>query len=411
MRALLAVSLFVAVSAQGALPGFRAQSLGATAGFASSIAVDSRGSIYYTTTDGNLFRFVDGQSTVVSHLNTIAGGNSGLLGMALRDDRTAVVHYTTPGQTADVISLIDLPTGSETILDSFICDKDTPQRGSSTEHHGGNPTVGADGSIFVGIGDYGSDQLAADPAWNAGKVFRIFPDGSAQQFARGFRNPFDLAWDAARQRLIVPDNGVLFDDEINIVHEGDFCGWPFTMGNGPPIVGATPPVYTFSNVVAPTGIVAVNGQSPYFRSGYLLGAFVTKALYYIPDIDDRPFPDPIPVLRGDTASIIDVAQAPNGDIFFVTGSAIFKLVVPQRGDCNGDGLVDAADVAALTQELADGEPHPTRSAQNGSFAGSWGCDVDQNGVIDSRDLAALLQIVSIRTRAVGGGGSSASQHP
>ena len=183
------------------------------------------------------------------------------------------------------------------------------------------------------------------------------------------------------------------------------------MGNGPPIAGATPPVYTFSNVVAPTGIVAVNGQSPYFRSGYLLGAFVTKALYYIPDIDDRPFPDPIPVLRGDTASIIDVAQAPNGDIFFVTGSAIFKLVVPQRGDCNGDGLVDAADVAALTQELADGEPHPTTSAQNGSFAGSWGCDVDQNGVIDSRDLAALLQIVSIRTRAVGGGGSSASQHP
>ena len=238
MRALLAVFLFVAVSAQGALPGFRAQSLGATAGFASSIAVDSRGSIYYTTTDGNLFRFVDGQSTVVSHLNTIAGGNSGLLGMALRDDRTAVVHYTTPGQTADVISLIDLPTGSETILDSFICDKDMPQRGSSTEHHGGNPTVGADGSIFVGIGDYGSDQLAADPAWNAGKVFRISPDGSAQQFARGFRNPFDLAWDAARQRLIVPDNGVLFDDEINIVHEGDFCGWPFTMGNGPPIAGA-----------------------------------------------------------------------------------------------------------------------------------------------------------------------------
>ncbi len=412
MRALLALLLFSpGVVPAAALPGFRVQLVGTTSGFASSIAIDSRGTIYYTTTSGDLCRFVDSKSTVVSHVNTIAVGDSGLLGMALRDDNTAIVHYTTPGQIADVISTIDLSSGAETILQSFVCDIDMPQRGSPSEHHGGNPIVAVDGSIFVGIGDYGGGAIAALPNWNGGKIFRIFPDRTVQQFARGFRNPFDMAWDATKQRLIAPDNGVLTDDEINIVHFGDFCGWPYTMGNAPPIEGAVPPIYTFPNVVAPTGLLAVEGRDRWFRTGYLLCGFVTKAIYYIPDIDARPFPDPIPLINGETKSIIDIAQAPNGDVFFVTGSTINRLIVPIPGDCNGDGLVDAADIAALTQELADGDSHPTITAQSGGFRGSWGCDVDQNGVIDSRDMTALLAKVSIRSRAVRGAGSSPAVHP
>src|SRR5256885_10256270 len=76
------------------LPGFSVERLGAPSGFPTSVAVDSHGTIYYTTTAGDLFRFVDGQSIAVAHLPTQANGDSGLLGMALRDDATAVVHYT-----------------------------------------------------------------------------------------------------------------------------------------------------------------------------------------------------------------------------------------------------------------------------------------------------------------------------
>src|SRR5260370_36779552 len=120
MRASFTVVLFLASALRAAvLPGFRIQAVGATAGFASSIAIDSHGIIYYTTTNGNLFRFVDGTSTVVSHVNTVAIGDSGLLGVALRDDNTAIVHYTTPGQVADVISASDIATGTETVLHTF----------------------------------------------------------------------------------------------------------------------------------------------------------------------------------------------------------------------------------------------------------------------------------------------------
>jgi len=409
MRAPLALLLFAAAAARGAvLPGFRVQLLGTTVGFASSIAIDSHNTIYYTTTAGNLFRFSDGQSKLVTHVKTVAEGDSGLLGMALRDDNTAIVHYTTPRETADIVSSIDLTSGAETVLQSFVCDKDVPQRGSSPEHHGGNPSVAEDGSIFVGIGDYGGRAIAAMPEWNGGKIFRLFPDGRAQQFARGLRNPFDMAWDAAHQRLIATDNGDVGNDEINVVHQGDYLGWPFTEGAQAAIDGAVAPVYVFPITVAPTGLVALNGRNSMFPTGYLLGGFVTKAIYYIPDIDARPLPDPIPVIRGETGYIIDIAQTSNGDVYFVSGSAIYRLIEPQRGDCNGDGRVDAADVAALAQELLDGNPEPAIAAQNGSFPGSWGCDVNGDGLIDSRDMTALLGIVSVRSRAVRGGRDGAS---
>src|SRR5438132_12132748 len=141
----LALFLAAASATASHLPGFGVQLLGATSGFASSIAIDSHGTIYYTTTDGNLFRFDGGQSSLIAQVTTVAGGDSGLLGMALRDDTTAVVHYTTPNQIADVLSMIDLTTGKETILQSFVDDKDFPERHSSLGHNGCSPTVASDG--------------------------------------------------------------------------------------------------------------------------------------------------------------------------------------------------------------------------------------------------------------------------
>src|ERR1051326_1855016 len=402
MKRLLALAVILAAGRAGgtALPGFGVRLVGATAGFASSVVVDSQGKIYYTTTQGDIYRLDGGQSVRLAHVVTEKIGNSGLLGMALRDDHTAVVHYTTPQQIADVISSIDLDTGQETIIHSLNADIDFPARGSSPEHHGGNLTIAPDGSIFFGIGDYGGFVVATLPDWNGGKGWRIFPDGAAQRVARGFRNPFALGWDAAEERLIVPDNGDDVDDEINIVHLGDDFGWPHTMGNGPVIEGTVRPVYVFPVVVAPTGFVALSGRNAILNHGYLLGTFVTASIDYIADIDH---PDPIPLIKGETGVVVDVTEGPNGEIYFTSGSAIYQLTVPLRGDCNADGKVDAADLDALEHELADGGGEAFTNAQNGTFAASWGCDVNGDGLIDKDDLAALIRIVKPRIRAVRSG--------
>lgn len=401
-RILLCIVLFAAAAVRGELlPGFSLAPIAKTSGFCSGVATDSNGVLYYTTTSGDLFRLDGATSTRVAHVNTIAIGNGGLLGLALPDDRTAIVHYTRGSVVSDVISRIDLTTGGETLVHEFIGDVEQPGNIVPSEHHGGNPIVTADGTIYVGIGDYGSAQIAALPQWNAGKIWRIDPNGNATQVASGFRNPFDLAFDPETQRLIVPDNGELQDDEINVVTmAGGFFGWPYTSGNRPPYPGAMPPAYVFPTIVAPTGFLRLTGRSPLLRSGYLLGTFVTKAVEYIPNVDAQPFPAPIAITSKDVSSIVDITESPNGDIVIATGLMLYRLTPPRPGDCNGDGLVTFADLTALDLELADGDSHPSYAAQDGSYRGSWGCDANADGVISRADMNALWRLVLPKSYAV-----------
>ncbi len=389
----------------GTLPGFRVDKLADVPGFVSSVVADSQGVVYCTTTDGWIHR-IDGTTAVpVAALPTKSGGNGGLLGMALLDDATAVVHYTTWGQTAtgekvfdDVISTVDLATGAEHVLKAFPGDIELRERGVSDEHHGGNPTVARDGSIFVGIGEYGAFAIAQKPEWNGGKIWRLDREGNATQYARGLRNPYDLAWDPELERLVVADNGAKGGDELHIIDSGVDCGWPVP---GPNSVA---PDYVFPHTVAPTGLARMSGANPMIRRGYLMAAFVTRAVYYFPDLSMRPIDDPIPVVEDFIDYIIDVTEAPGGEIYLATasflGSAIQRLHVPPRGDCNGDGLVNSLDILPMFHEIKDGDAHPMITAQDGSYAGSWGCDANADGVIDERDLDALLRMISGRRRAV-----------
>jgi len=391
MKRILLILLCAAAANGTTLPGFHVQVVQGVSGFLTSLAVDSHGTVYCTVKTGDIVR-IGFPNAVVAHVPTFPDGNSGLIGMVLRDDNTAIVHYTTPGQTYDVVSSVDLTTGIEREIHRFPCDRDRPERGVSSEHHGGNLTLGPDGSVFLAIGDYGIGIVAAELDWNGGKVWRILPDGSVIQFAHGVRNPFDLAWDATTQRVILADNGDAVDDEINVVAQGDDCGWPITAGNRPPLAGARPPVYVFPTVVAPTGLAPLTGRNAILHNGYLLGSYVAKALFYIPSVYAQPMPDPVAIVKGESDPIIDVVEGSDGTVYFASGFVIYKLIVPLRGDCNADGFVDSGDLVALRNLLVDG-PRSMTSAQNAKVPASWGCDVNGDGVIDAADITAASAMV------------------
>jgi glucose/arabinose dehydrogenase len=402
--------LFLAGSADAAtLPGFRIETLARTNGFVSSVVTDSKGTIYFTTTNGWIHRVDGNVSTKIAALPTRSGGNGGLLGMALLDDDTAAVHYTTwseeTGEHArvldDVISRVDLRDGAETVLHAFVCDIENRRRGASSEHHGGNLTVAPDGSIFVGIGDYGAHVIAQKPEWNAGKIWKIDPRGNVTQWALGLRNPYDLAWDPDNNRIVATDNGSEGGDEIHVIEEGSNCGWPYTYGNQPPIVGASPPAYVFAGTVAPTGMVRLSGKNPILDNGYLVGGFVPRALYFVP----HTFAEAIPIVEGFSEFVIDVTQSSTGEVILATAagptSSIHRLRPPERGDCDGDGFTDSRDVLPLASELEDGNPQERVRAQQGLHRSSWGCDANADGVIDARDVDALRSLIRTgRRRAV-----------
>ena len=371
------------------MPGFRVERIGSVEGFPTSIAIDSASRVYYTTTDGGIYRWTGLSSVRIASVETDSSGNSGLLGMALRDDDTAIVHYTTPQQTYDVISSIDLRDGSESVIARLAGDIELPGRPTPDEHHGGNPTIAADGTIYVGIGDYSWSFIAPKREWNGGKIMRIKPDGTLTQFARGLRNPFDLAWDENARRLIVADNGPVGGDEIHIIDEDADCGWPHTYGTLPPVAGAIAPHYVFPSTTAPTGVLLLNGEKPLMRSGFLVGSFVTRAIYYFDGAE------PLTLIERETAAVIDLAQTRDGRIFFVTGgftpgsSGIYELLTPKFGDCDGDGTVSVADYRKLTEALSAGAGPNL----------SWGCDVDEDGAVTAADAVALSRILGWRRRA------------
>jgi len=129
--------------------------------------------------------------------------------------------------------------------------------------------------------------------------------------------------------------------------------------------------------------------------GYLLGAFVGKTIFYIPDIDARPLPDPLPLLDSSYGLVVDVTQSANGDILFATaGYSIYRLSVPVRGDCNGDGRLSAADLDALRSAMSSG------TVTTESTGDPWGCDANADGLISGDDLPALAQLLGLRARAV-----------
>ncbi|MEO8036784.1 MAG: dockerin type I domain-containing protein, partial [Acidobacteriota bacterium] len=185
-----------------------------------------------------------------------------------------------------------------------------------------------------------------------------------------------------------------------IVTAGGYYGWPYTVGAQPPIDGAVAPRYVFPQIVAPTGMIGLNGKNSMLRRGYLIGSFVTRAIYYVPDIDANPMPDPIALIQSETSFVIDVAQSASGEIDFVTGSALYRLVTPARGDCNGDGKVDVADLSALALELGDGSSQLMTDAQKGSHRSSWGCDANADGLINAADIGALSRLLGVRGRVV-----------
>ncbi|HYH08134.1 MAG TPA: PQQ-dependent sugar dehydrogenase [Thermoanaerobaculia bacterium] len=415
LRYAVAVLFLATVAHADTLPGFRLEPLARAEGFVSSIVTDSQGTVYFTTTDGWIHRLEGTQTVRVSALPTRAGGNGGLLGMVLVDDNTAVVHYTTwtyeTGELAkvldDVIARVDLRHGFSKPLQTFACDINNRNNGASSEHHGGNLALGPDGTVFVGIGEYGGHLIAQKPEWNGGKVWRVnATTGETQQWAIGVRNPYDVAWDPDLGRLIVSDNGEAGGDELHIVEQGDNCGWPWTYGTQPPLEGAVPPVFVWPQTVAPTGLLRLDGANPMLRRGYLSGAFVTRALYYFPSLATRPVPAPIAIAEELPEYVIDVAQAPTGEIYVATagwtGTVIQRLHVPPRGDCNGDGAADWRDVYPMMLEIGDSTSaaHSMMSAQNGDYEGSWGCDANADGLIDASDLDALATIIGGRQRAV-----------
>ena len=223
-------------------------------------------------------------------------GERGLLGVAFHPNFAAnnlvYAYYTVPGSpphnrisrfTANGNVVVP---GSEQIL------VDLPNL-SATNHNGGAIHFGADGKLYVAVGDNAVGANSQNLATPLGKLLRFNDDGlipndnpfcttqvpACAVWAIGLRNPFTFAVQPVTGRIHINDVGEGTWEEINVGAAGANYGWPGSEGPNNLTASMTGPLFNYRH-----SATVPAGSGP---GGFFTGCSIIGGAFYP---DSGPFP-------------------------------------------------------------------------------------------------------------------------
>jgi glucose/arabinose dehydrogenase len=234
-------------------------------------------------------------------------------------------------------------------------DVDLPALGA-TNHNGGGMKFGADGKLYVGVGDNAVSANAQSTSAVFGKLLRLSDDlnipadnpffaarsGLARLvWADGLRNPYTLAVDPASGALFINDVGENTWEEIDVGAAGANYGWPLSEGRANLGAGQTGPLFTYNHAAAtPPGSLdggffvgqAVAGGAFYpaagpfpaeYRGSYFFADYVAKFVGRYDRANDAAY-----AFAHLTGSPVDMLVGIDGQLYVLTRSAIVRISVP-----------------------------------------------------------------------------------
>lgn len=185
--------------------------------------------------------------------------------------------------------------------------------------NGGRLAFGSDGALYVGTGDTGKPQRAADPRSLAGKVLRITPSGhpakgnpnpNSPVYTRGHHSVAGLCADG-RGDVFVTEAGPSADELNQLVPGGDY-GWPAT--GGKTRAAAEGPALTL-----PAATTGAAGCAVVER-GLFVAALRGQRLWAVP-LDSGGSPgQPHSVLEGAYGRLRTVVSGPDGSLWLTTSN-------------------------------------------------------------------------------------------
>lgn len=273
---------------------------------------------------------------------------------------------------------------------------------SSTNHNGGKITFGADGYLYISVGDGGG---AGDPNENAqnknnifGAILRIdvdvdgnnpidnngiTPDGNYELpsdnpfvgqngeneiYAWGIRNTWKMNFDRQTNRLWGGDVGQNDFEEINLIELGDNYGWSYYEANqvedtnAPFPNNAVFPIFDYSHSQGDVSITGgyvyrgneISSTSPSLFGQYVFGDYVSGRVWSL-EYDPSTGNTSRTLLfrarvNGNNLSISTFGEDLSGELYFTdygNNGAIYKLV---------DGTTnDSADAVAGVGDWCDSQ--------------------------------------------------------
>jgi glucose/arabinose dehydrogenase len=278
-------------------------------------------------------------------------GEEGLLSLAFPpgfpDERHVYATYTTPDHM--ILSRFDLAAdGSHAIASS-------EQRLLQTErwfyaHHCGHLEFGADGLLYLCVGD-------SDRPWNArgtaqnldmpqGKLLRLdvrTDNPKPEVVAYGLRNAWHFAFDPATASIVIPDVGEGKWEEVNLLRPGDGVvnfGWALAEGNdcirecdGQEIRW---PVFEYPHEGARCGVIggAVyrGTRYPAWAGVFVFADYCSGEVWALRDLDGTARIRPL--LTGEVVNPTAIGADADGEILIADGSggAVYRLQFPEDPD-------------------------------------------------------------------------------
>ena len=282
-------------------------------------------------------------ATPFVQVNTTTSGERGLLGIAFDPDfqsnnyvylyytvainppRNRVSRFTANGNVA-------VPNSEQTIFEIDALSADP-------FHNGGALHFGADGKLYIAVGDNRRSENAQEMTTLKGKILRINKNGTIPNdnpfynsasgdnraiWALGLRNPFNFAVQPNTGLILINDVGQNDWEEINLGEAGANYGWPITEGpfneNNPAYEDFTAPVYAYNHsggACSITGGVFYNPNAPTFpnqyHGDYFFGDYCARFIrHYDPNTGNtQTFATNIRV------GLVDIKIAPNGSLYYL----------------------------------------------------------------------------------------------
>jgi glucose/arabinose dehydrogenase len=319
--------------------------------FATALAFAPDGRLFWTERSGTVKVLQDGAARTFARVQTVTtepdGSYSerGLLGLAIsptfNQDRFVYAFYSDANDTQEHVMrwrdcrgtgmdptvLLTLPSGSD------CC------------HKGGRLAFGADGMLYVTLGDEHSAPSAQDTGGVRGKILRYRPDGSVPAdnpfgatnpvWAYGFRNPFGIAVSSSGQ-MAVTSNGPTgdagspstgYDTLVLDVARGRGYQWPDCYGYSHPLAspscpsGQSPPDYsTESNTLVPTGATFIDSSGPSAFAGHLVFCTLNGGMRIV-----TPGKPHASLQPGPSGCRLDVKEGPDHAVYFSGTETIYRV--------------------------------------------------------------------------------------
>jgi glucose/arabinose dehydrogenase len=223
---------------------------------------------------------------------------------------------------------------------------------SSGYHYGCRMAQGADGNLFVSLGDHFNPRDEAQNLGNhIGKIVRITPDGAAPRdnpfigrdgakaeiWSYGHRNVQSLALHPTSGKLWEIEHGPRGGDEVNIAEKGKNYGWP-VIGYGVDYSGAKihdgthkdgmeQPIKYWVPSIAPCGMAFYTAEMfPKWRGSLFTGSINSVKGIVRLALDGEKVTGEERLLQNLNEQIRDVRQGPDGALWLLTDNSAGRIL-------------------------------------------------------------------------------------